>query len=84
MRRIDAMQEGYGQRLLMEAMDMRGMLDITGGGDFQMNEKQLILIEVLQQRMSDMIANMEKDPFYAPPKWSFENIWNALESLKHL
>ena len=48
-----------------------------------MNEKQLILIEVLQERMSDMIANMEKDPFYAPPKWSFENIWNALESLKH-
>lgn len=49
-----------------------------------MNEKQLVLIEVLQERMSDMIENMEKDPFYAPPKWSFENIWNALESLKHL
>lgn len=49
-----------------------------------MNDKQLVLIEVLQERMSDMIANMEKDPFYAPPKWSFENIWNALESLKHL
>ena len=31
-------------------------------------EKQLILlIQVLQERMSDMIENMEKDPFYAPP-----------------
>ena len=38
----------------------------------------LFLIEVLQERMSDMIENMEKDPFYAPPSGPFENIWNAL------
>ena len=45
-----------------------------------LNEKQLILIEVLQERMSDMIDNMEKDPFYAPPKGGHLRIFGMLLS----
>ena len=48
-----------------------------------MNEKQLVLIDALQARINDILESMEKDPFYAPPGWTFENLWNALEALKH-
>jgi hypothetical protein len=47
-----------------------------------MNEKQLVLIESIQARLNDILDIMEKDPFYAPPGWTFENLWNALEALK--
>ena len=47
-----------------------------------MNEKQLVLIESIQARLGDILDTMEKDPFYAPPGWTFENLWNALEALK--
>lgn len=47
-----------------------------------MNEKQLVLIESVQDRLNIILETMEKDPFYAPPSWTFENLWNALEALK--
>ena len=52
-------------------------------GCIKMNEKQLVLIESIQARLGDILDTMEKDPFYAPPGWTFENLWNALEALKH-
>jgi len=52
-------------------------------GCMKMNEKQLVLIESIQARLNDILDTMEKDPFYAPPGWTFENLWNALEALKH-
>jgi tryptophan-rich sensory protein len=48
-----------------------------------MNEKQVVLIDALQARIDDILQQMAIDPFYAPPGWTFENIWHALEALKH-
>ena len=49
-----------------------------------MNRAQLELVRGLQDRMNIIIANYRKDPMYAPPEWTFENIWHALEALTRL
>ena len=49
-----------------------------------MNDAQVQLIRGLQDRMNIIIANYRKDPMYAPPEWTFENIWHALEALIRL
>lgn len=49
-----------------------------------MNAAQLQLVRGLQDRMNIIIANYRKDPMYAPPEWTFENIWHALEALTRL
>jgi len=46
-----------------------------------MNERQRTLIEILQERMHDILEMMEKDPHYAPPKWTYQNIWCTLEAI---
>ena len=49
-----------------------------------MNQAQLELVRGLQDRMNIIISNYRKDPMYAPPEWTFENIWHALEALIRL
>lgn len=49
-----------------------------------MNQAQLQLIRGLQDRMNIILENYRKDPMYAPPTWTFENIWHALEALIRL
>ncbi len=49
-----------------------------------MNPAQIELVRGLQDRMNIIIANYRKDPMYAPPEWTFENIWHALEALIRL
>lgn len=49
-----------------------------------MNQAQVELVRGLQERMNIIIANYRKDPMYAPPEWTFENIWHALEALIRL
>jgi hypothetical protein len=68
---------------LMMAMSFNAQCVILNGCIPMMNEKQLVLIESIQARLGDILDTMEKDPFYAPPGWTFENLWNALEALKH-
>ena len=34
--------------------------------------------------MHIIIRNYKKDHLYAPPMWTFENIWHALEALIRL
>ena len=46
-----------------------------------MNRAQIELVRGLQERMHIIIRNYKKDHFYAPPMWTFENIWYALEAL---
>lgn len=50
-------------------------------GCIEMNEKQLVLIRVLMDRMNDIIDNQLNDPFYAPPTWTYENIWHSLNTI---
>ena len=50
----------------------------------RMNQAQIELVRGLQDRMNIIIANYRKDPMYAPPEWTFENIWHALEALIRL
>ena len=49
-----------------------------------MNQAQIELVRGLQDRMNIIISNYQKDPMYAPPEWTFENIWHALEALIRL
>ena len=49
-----------------------------------MNQAQLELVRGLQEGMNIIIANYRKDAHYAPPEWTFENIWHALEALIRL
>ena len=49
-----------------------------------MNRAQLELVRGLQDRMNIILRNYAKDPLYAPPSWTFENIWHALEALIRL
>lgn len=49
-----------------------------------MNRAQRELVRGLQDRMDIIIKNYKKDPLYAPPEWTFENIWHALEALIRL
>jgi len=46
-----------------------------------LNSAQLQLIRGLQDRMNIILQNYAKDQLYAPPAWTFENIWHALEAL---
>jgi len=49
-----------------------------------MNRAQIELVRGLQERMHIIIRNYKKDHLYAPPMWTFENIWHALEALIRL
>ena len=49
-----------------------------------MNRAQLELVRGLQDRMNIIIANYRKDPMYAPPEWTFENIWLVLNNIIRL
>lgn len=49
-----------------------------------MNAAQLQLVRGLQDRMNIILDNYRKDPMYAPPTWTFENIWHALEAIIRL
>ena len=49
-----------------------------------MNRAQLELVRALQDRMNIILRNYAKDPLYAPPSWTFENIWHSLEALIRL
>ena len=60
------------------------MLSPGARGERTMNQAQLQLVRGLQDRMNIIIANYRKDPMYAPPEWTFENIWHALEALTRL
>jgi len=46
-----------------------------------MNEKQIALVIGLQDRIDIILKQMDMDPFYALPRWSYENIWNTLEAI---
>jgi len=47
-----------------------------------MNEKQLALIETLQDMINGTLDTYEKDPHHAPAKWLLENWWCTLEAIK--
>lgn len=49
-----------------------------------MNEKQLVLIQALQERINIMLDCYDADPAYAPPAWTLENFWHTLEAVKRL
>lgn len=49
-----------------------------------MNEKQLVLVQGIQDRINIMLEMYENDPHYAPPSWTLENFWNTLEAIKRL
>lgn len=49
-----------------------------------MNEKQLVLIQALQERINIMLDCYDVDPAYAPPAWTLENFWHTLEAIKKL
>ena len=49
-----------------------------------MNEKQLVLIQALQERINIMLDCYDADPMYAPPAWTLENFWNTLEAIVKL
>lgn len=51
-------------------------------GDVGMNEKQLALIETLQDMINGTLDTYEKDPHHAPAKWLLENWWCTLEAIK--
>ena len=48
------------------------------------NRAQLELIRGLQERMNIILDNYRKDPMYAPPTWTFENIWLVLNNIIRL
>ena len=64
------------------AVDVVAWSEKPGGK--KMNQAQIELIRGLQDRMDIILANYRKDPVYAPPEWTFENIWHALEALIRL
>lgn len=51
-------------------------------GDVRMNDKQLALIETLQDMINGTLDTYEKDPHHAPAKWLLENWWCTLEAIK--
>jgi hypothetical protein len=53
-------------------------------GATSMNEKQLVLIQALQERLNIMLDAYDADPMYAPPAWTLENFWHTLEAIKKL
>lgn len=61
-------------------MDLRALL--AGRGN--VNEKQLVLIQALQERINIMLDCYDADPAYAPPAWTLENFWHTLEAVKRL
>jgi hypothetical protein len=54
----------------------------VNGGVMRLNEKQLALIETLQDMISGTLDTYEKDPHHAPAKWILENWWCTLEAVK--
>jgi hypothetical protein len=48
----------------------------------RLNDKQLALIETLQDMISGTLDTYEKDPHHAPAKWLLENWWCTLEAIK--
>ena len=50
----------------------------------RMNQAQIELVRGLQERMNIILDNYRRDQAYAPPEWTFENIWHALEALIRL
>lgn len=53
-------------------------------GAVSMNERQLVLIQALQERINIMLDAYDVDPHYAPPAWTLENFWHTLEAIKKL
>jgi hypothetical protein len=53
-------------------------------GEASVNEKQLALIVGLQDRMNIILDCYDADPTYAPPAWTFDNVWHTLEAIKRL
>lgn len=47
-----------------------------------MNEKQLQLIEALQDMINGTLDIYAKDPSHAPASWLLENWWCTLEAIK--
>lgn len=48
----------------------------------RLNEKQLHLIQGVQDILNGILENMEKDEFHAPAPWLLENLWATLEAVK--
>jgi len=48
----------------------------------RLNEKQLHLIQGVQDIINGILENMEKDPYHAPADWLLENMWATLEAVK--
>ena len=67
---------------LFDQLQHRNWHDCSGVA--AMNQAQIELVRGLQDRMNIIISNYRKDPMYAPPEWTFENIWHALEALIRL
>lgn len=43
-----------------------------------MNDRQVELIGIVMEMMSETADLYKKDPLYAPPQWIIENWWNTL------
>lgn len=55
---------------------------VVRGGVLRVNEKQLHLIQGVQDILNGILENMEKDEFHAPAPWLLENLWATLEAVK--
>lgn len=55
---------------------------LGNGGVMRLNEKQLHLIQGVQDILNGILENMEKDEFHAPAPWLLENLWATLEAVK--
>ena len=52
--------------------------------DAKMNEKQIQLMSVVMDMISDTLDNYEKDPHHAPATWILENWWATLQCVLNL
>lgn len=41
-------------------------------------------VEGLKAQMGEWITIMEKDPYFSPPVWVLESVWNRLEFIQRI
>ena len=78
-----AQSDAYGGVLNDSVVVVPGIVRVVAlCGGVGMNDKQLALIETLQDMINGTLDTYEKDPHHAPAKWLLENWWCTLEAIK--
>lgn len=47
-----------------------------------MNERQWELLCSIQDILSGILQNMDRDAYHAPAPWLLENLWHSIEAIK--